>query len=132
MGDGIGHGGIQGREEVRGDGGADGEDLIAGRGVLAVVGKVGRRIADAGEGRFAGLAVFGEREVQHDAVAAVRGDGGVHRGIEIAEAVGDEAGLVLARVGGDGARLHRADDVRVCADDGVDAAGEEQLCDALL
>ena len=58
MGDGIGHGGVQRREEICGDGGADGEDLIAGSGVLAVVGKVGRGIADAGEGRFAGLAVL--------------------------------------------------------------------------
>ena len=132
MGDGIGHGGVQRREEICGDGGTDGEDLIAGSGVLAVVGKVGRGIADAGEGRFAGLAVFGEREVQHDTVAAVCGDGGVHRGIEIAEAVGDEAGLVLAGVGGDGAGLHRADNMRMGTDDGVDAAGEEEICDALL
>ena len=97
-----------------------------------MVHEIDRRITHAGQLRRTGLSVFREREVQHNGFAAVFRVAVVHGGEEIAEAVGDKACLFRAVDRCDLLLLHGTDNVRMRADDRVDAVFKEQILDLLL
>ena len=94
--------------------------------------EIDRRIIQAGQLRRTSLSVFCEREVQHNGFAAVFRVAVVHGGEEIAEAVGDKACLFRAVDRCDLLLLHGTDNVRMRADDRVDAVFKEQILDLLL
>ena len=78
------------------------------------------------------LQLFGELQVQNDRRFTAGGIAAVLAGEEIAEAVGDEAGLVLAVVRRHVHGLHFADQMAVRAQDRIRAALKELLCQRLL